>query len=155
MANFGSSTRLAIGVSGSGSYLEDPAVLEPSGFMQTANVRFSTLEPKLFKFVRTRADVAKGALGIAAVDSSGVVNSLVSFGGTATGVSPGSVDVSLGYSTSQEYMALRYTLTRDTVDDTAGPKLNGWQIKALPGVPRDEVFTLPLLCFDYEKDRYG
>ncbi|HEY6020784.1 MAG TPA: hypothetical protein VIY48_13080, partial [Candidatus Paceibacterota bacterium] len=38
---------------------------------------------------------------------------------------------------------------------TVSPILNGYQLRALPGVTRQVIIQVPLLCFDHEEDKFG
>jgi hypothetical protein len=50
---------------------------------------------------------------------------------------------------------VRLELTRDSSDNTKGPIIQGWQIRALPAVTRAELLRIQLSCFDFERDQYG
>ena len=52
-------------------------------------------------------------------------------------------------------MKLRLDFARSAGDATKGMVVNGWQFKVMPGSVRQRVFLLPLLCFDFEKDKNG
>lgn len=84
VTTLGASARLVVGISGSGSYLENSSDLQSSGYLQTPNIRFSTLEPKLYKFLRIRGTSAFGSLGVSTIDSSGGTTSLITYGTTDT-----------------------------------------------------------------------
>lgn len=154
VSNFGNSDRMVLAVSGQGSYLESASVLEPTGYFQTGRVRFSTLEPKIFKFltVRTPANLM-GTLAASVADPGGATTSIltISQGGTAQ-----ITDVILAAPTSAvEWLQLRLDFTRSGSDTTRGPTVNGWTMKAMPGVIRQRIFEIPLALFDHEKDRQG
>ena len=36
-----------------------------------------------------------------------------------------------------------------------GPLFTGYQIKSLPGVPRQRLIQYPLACYDHESDAFG
>ena len=46
-------------------------------------------------------------------------------------------------------------MTRSSTDSTKGPLFTGYQLKALPAVPRQRLIQYPLLCFDRESDKFG
>lgn len=154
VTNFGTSDRMVIGQVGRGSYLENAAVLEPTGFFTTGRIRYNTLEPKIFKFLTVRMPLAyKGALVASITEPAGATTSVLS-------VTEGSgihiTDIYLpAPTTAVEWVQLRLDFTRSTIDTTTGPEVNGWQFKALPGSIRQRVFVVPLLCFDREKDNNG
>ncbi len=49
----------------------------------------------------------------------------------------------------------QFTLTRSTTDISKGPLFTGYQIKALPAIPRQRLIQYPLSCFDHESDHFG
>lgn len=151
---FGNSDRMALAVIGSGSYLESASTLEASGYLTTGRVRYSTLEPKLFKFATVRTPLSiSGTVGLSVLDPGGAETSIIT---AAEGSSVMIEDVALSTpALPVEWLALKLTLGRSTVDTTEGGEINGWQLKALPGTVRQRIFTLPLLCADKEKDRAG
>ena len=46
-------------------------------------------------------------------------------------------------------------MTRSTTDTTKGPLFTGYQIKALPAIPRQRLIQYPLFCYDHESDKFG
>lgn len=154
VTNFGNSDRMVFAVVGQGSYLESASVLEATAYFQTGRIRFSTLEPKLFKFltVKTPSNLM-GQLSASIADPGGATTSIltISQGGTAS-----ITDVLLAApTTAVEWAQLRLDYTRSGTDTTQGPVVTGWQLKALPGSARQRVFEIPLLCFDFETDQGG
>lgn len=152
VTNFGTSDRMVIGLVGQGSYLESASTLEPTGYFITGRIRYSTLEPKIFKFLTVRMPSSIfGSVAASVIDPSLTQSSVYT-------VSEGLVsfaDIGLSMpSTAVEWLQLRLDFTRGS-NAATGPEVNGWQIKALPGVIRQRLFTLPLLCFDREKDNNG
>jgi hypothetical protein len=154
VTTFGTSDRMAFAVVGSGSYLESASTLEASGYLTTGRIRYNTLEPKLFKFatVRTPATIS-GTVGLSIIDPGGAETPIIT---TAQGTSVAIEDVALAVPAQPtEWVALKISLGRSTTDSTQGGEVTGWQLKAMPGVVRQRIFTLPLSCFDKEKDRAG
>lgn len=150
----GNSDRLALAVTGQGSYLESATVLESTGYLKTGRVRYNTLEPKIYKFVTVKTPSSLfGSVGVSVLDIGGGDTSVIT---VAEGASTAIQDVILtSPSTATEWIQLKLTLTRSTTDTTKGGEVNGWQLKAMPGSVRQRVFTVPLLCFDKEKDKHG
>lgn len=146
----GDSARLIFGT-GSKTWVEDITKLQTSGWIETSRVRFNTLEPKLFRSVRVRGPLLGGSLNVAYVSSTGSVTPIYTYG---KGQTPGDEDLSLT-TTARDYINLRFTLNADPPNYTTGAQMFGWQIKALPGSPRQRLITLPLYCFDYESDKHG
>ena len=154
VTNLGNSDRMAFAVVGQGSYLESATVLEPTGYFQTGRVRFSTIEPKIFKFLTVRTpNTLMGSLTASVTEPGGSTTSILSVtqGGTAQ-----INNVILASPTSAvEWLQLKLDFARSATDTTQGAVVNGWQLKAMPGSTRQRVFTLPLACFDFEKDGSG
>jgi hypothetical protein len=154
VTNFGNSDRMALAVIGQGSYLESASTLESSGYIKTGRVRYSTLEPKIFKFVSVKTPVSlMGSVGVSVLEPGGAETSIltISQGGSAVIENV----VLAAPASAVEWVQLKLTLARSGTDTTQGGEVNGWQLKAMPGAVRQRVFTIPLLCFDREKDRSG
>jgi len=153
VTNFGTSDRMVIGQVGQGSYLESASTLEPTGYFTTGRIRYSTLEPKIYKFLTVRMpSTLAGSVAASVIDPS--LNQSSVYTVTEGAVSFADIGLSMP-STAVEWLQLRLDFTRSSVNTATGPEVNGWQIKALPGVIRQRLFTLALLCFDREKDNNG
>lgn len=142
----GASGRLVIGAD-SGAYLESATDLVVQGYVQTAYVRFNTVEPKRFEYITARMTGA-GTVGIESVDEAGVASSIVSI---ASGSS--TPDYPLGRVTSETVLGLRFTLNQATA--TTGPTLTSWQIKAQPSIVRQRIIRIPILLFESMRDNKG
>lgn len=127
--------------------------LESTGFIQSGAVRYGTLELKNFDSIRMEiARPVKGSTSIKVVDRDGTATTV----GLADASSNLDQSFSIGYPvTPQQQLAVRLELTRDSSDNTKGPIIQGWQIRALPAVTRAELLRLQLSCFDFERDQYG
>ena len=132
-------------------YIENAATLRASGYITTGKIRFATLENKVFKTLKPRIDNTNGGLTIKSIDSTNAEYIIGTFGeGDFT------PEVSVSYPTgSQEYLSFKFTMTRSSVNDANGPVLSGYQLKALPAVPRQRLIAYPLACYDREKDSFG
>lgn len=153
VSNFGSSDRMVFAVVGQGAFLESASTLEASGYFSTGRVRFSTLEPKLFKFVSvmTPSNVT-GTVTASIIDPGGSTTSILSTSGGAAAIT----DVLLpAPGSAVEWVQLRLDLLRSQSDSTKGAIVNGWQLKALPGAQRQLLIQIPLSCFDRETDQTG
>ena len=139
------------GVTNGSNYIQDPANKIESGTIRTGYVRYNTVENKIFKYVVPKFDTTYGSLVVQSVDANGNVYGLGSF-------SEGQpVDqVGIGYPTSaQQYLGFQFTFTRYSVDATTGPTFTGYQVKALPAVPRQYLIQYPCSLFDSESDKFG
>ncbi len=149
VALIGDSGRLAIGSDDSGVWFEDATDLVTEGFLLTAQARYNTLWPKLYKRLSVRANIV-GTLGVTTVDRLGSEVTVASLD-DASNLEP---DLAINSPDSpQESLGLRFTLTQDTA--TTGPVFRGYQFKALPGGPRQYEYLVPLMCYDSEMDGQG
>lgn len=145
--------QVAFTVDSAGLFLQHSSNLVPSGWIRTGRIRYRTLEPKLFKYVRLRTNPLSGAIGISAItdgDSELPVASITSPGETDHDdcALPGNLG-------GQESLGLKFILTRNTSTVNTGPVLRSFQLKALPGTKRQRQLILPLLCYDYEEQSGG
>jgi hypothetical protein len=132
-------------------YIESDTRLVQTGYLQTGYIRYNTLENKLFKFIQPRFDTANGSLIITSVDSNGTEYSIGSFIQESTVTEIG-VPYPVG---GQQYLGFKFTMTRSDTDSSLGPLFTGYQVKALPAVPRQRLIQYPLFCYDHETDKFG
>jgi hypothetical protein len=154
VTNFGNSDRMVFAVVGQGAYLEHATDKEATGYLTTGRVRYSTLEPKIFKFVSVKTPTAlMGSVAVSVIDPGGAETSIItaSQGGSTTIENV----VMAAPASASEWVQLKLTLTRSGTDTTQGGEVNGWQLKAMPGSVRQRVFTVPLMCYDKEKAGSG
>jgi hypothetical protein len=154
-AFLGDTNRLVFCNAGNGSngdiYIESASTLIAEGTIRTGYVRYNTLELKIFKLMQARVDTTNGGLNIDSVDYAD------NFFRIGTFAQESSVpEVNINYpQASQEYLGFQFTLTRSSTDSTKGPLFTGYQIKALPAIPRQRLIQYPLSCFDHESDHFG
>jgi len=154
-AFLGDTNRLAFCNAGNGSdgdiYIESASTLLAEGTIRTGYVRYNTLELKIFKLMQARVDTTNGGLNIDSIDYAD------NFFRIGTFAQESSVpEVNINYpQASQEYLGFQFTLTRSSTDSSKGPLFTGYQIKALPAIPRQRLIQYPLSCFDHESDHFG
>ena len=155
VAIYGRSNKLAIGIKGVGTYLQADTLVT-SGYLQTGQIRFLTLEDKHFELVKLReTQPMQGTVKLSVVNSDNTVVDII----TADNTFDFTQDIT-GMDTQDVYpkesIALRFTFTSAT-SQAVGTEdsFNGYQLKALPAVKRQRIITLPLLCYDFEGDRYN
>jgi len=154
-AFMGETNRLAFCNAGNGSdgkvYIESASTLMATGYLRTGYVRYNTLELKIFKLLQPRVDTTNGGINVYSVDSEDTEYSLGTYAqGTAVG------EININYpQAAQEYLAFKFVFTRSDDDATLGPLFTGYQIKALPAIPRQRLIQYPLFCFDHESDKFG
>jgi hypothetical protein len=154
-AFLGDTNRLAFCNAGNGTdgkiYIESASTLLAEGTLRTGYVRYNTLELKIFKLMQARVDTANGGLLIDSIDYADNFYRIGTFAQEST-----VPEVNINYpQASQEYLGFQFTLTRSSTDSTKGPLFTGYQIKALPAIPRQRLIQYPLSCFDHESDHFG
>ena len=154
-AFLGDTNRLAFCNAGNGAdgaiYIESASTLMAEGFLRTGYVRYNTLELKIFKLMQARIDTTNGGLLIDSIDYADNYFRIGTFAQEA--IVP---EININYpQAAQEYLGFQFTLTRSTTDTTKGPLFTGYQIKALPAIPRQRLIQYPLSCFDHESDHFG
>jgi len=151
----GDTSRLVFCNAGNGSdgkvYIESATNLMPSGYLRTGFVRYNTLEGKIFKLINARINTAHGAFGMQSVTAEGGTYDIGTF---AQGQTVPEVNVSYPVG-AQEYLGFIFTMYRDSSDATQGPLFTGYQIKALPAIPRQRLIQYPVMCYDHEMDKFN
>ena len=152
----GNSNQIAFTTSGSnGIAIQSTTVLAPSGYIKTGKIRYGTLEPKNFKRL-----IARGTFNVGETLLSSIVTNP---GGTETefdhiayssDVNPVEV-ITNQPEDAQEFLAYKFTLSRDATDTTLGPIFKGYQIKSTIATPRVRLIKFPVYCFDTETDKYN
>jgi hypothetical protein len=154
-AFLGDTYRLAFCNAGNGSdgtiYIESASTLLADGTLRTGYVRYNTLELKIYKLMQARVDTTNGGIGIDSID---YADNSYRIGTFAQGAAVPEVNINYPQA-SQEYLGFQFTLTRSETDVTKGPLFTGYQIKALPAIPRQRLIQYPLSCFDHESDHFG
>ena len=148
----GNTDQIAFTTSGSnGIAIQSTTVLSASGSITTGKIRYNTLEGKVFKFLTPRIKDDNGRVVISSLDDTGNQFTIGDFAEDAV-----VEDVSIGYPIgAQEHLSFKFTLHRSSTTSSAGAILAGYQIKALPAIPRQRIIQYPLACFDNEKDKFN
>jgi hypothetical protein len=132
-------------------YAQDATSLISEGYLTTGAIRYGTLENKVFKTIKAMVDNTYGSLSINSID---YANNEYNVGNFAQGDFTSEVGISYPIG-SQSYMSFKFILGRYTSDASKGPTFTGFQLKALPAIPRQRIITYPLACYDQEKDSFG
>jgi hypothetical protein len=132
-------------------YLESNSTLVSSGYLTTGAIRYGTLEPKNYKFIRARGNFDNGALDIATVDLNNSPYAIITYD-SVTG-SPEAA--TLSPEGPQEYISYKFTLSRSASNTSLGPIFKGFQAKSLPATKRQRLIQFPVWCYDVESDRNG
>jgi hypothetical protein len=132
-------------------YLESATVLRQTGYVTTGAIRYGTLEPKNYKFIRARGDFTHGGMDLYAIDASNNVYTIITYNATS-GTPEAATTNPEG---PQEYLSYKFTLSRSATSTSQGPVFKGYQIKSLPATARQRVIQFPVWCYDVETDRYN
>lgn len=153
ITNAGTSSLIAF-ATGTKIWVADSANKQSSGFIYTPKIRYNTLEPKHFKYVYMRSQkITDGSIDIYGQSTTTGLQSLaLGVTGLMDPTNPVSI---LDMGNSQEWMQFKFILHRGTLSTNYSPIWNGYQLRALPGVNRQIVLTVPLICHDKEMDKYG
>jgi hypothetical protein len=150
VAFFGNSDRAAF-TNGNNTWAESTTSVVAEGYLRTGYIRYNTLETKIFKLLQARVSTVDGGLNVDSVDAG---NNFFRIGTFSQGSAVPEVNVSYPQA-AQEYLGFQFTLTRSTTDVSKGPLFTGYQVKALPAIPRQRLIQYPLSCYDHESDHFG
>lgn len=154
-AFMGDTNRLAFCNAGNGVdgkiYIESATTLIASGSIRIGYIRYNTLENKIFKLIQPRIDTTNGAFDMDSITADGTVYNIGSF---AQGDTVPEVNVNYPVG-AQQYLGFRFTMYRSSLDSTKGPLFTGYQIKALPAIPRQRLIQYPVMCYDHESDKFN
>ena len=152
IAFIGKSGKLAIAIDDESVFFEDINNKVATGFLDTGDIRYGTIEKKFFKLIKPRiATPMSGFISISSIVS-GVVNSIITLDSATSALNE---DVTTNIDIPQESVAFRFGFNRSSTDASKGPEFDGYQVKSLPAVNRNRQLSIPLLNFDFESDRYG
>lgn len=123
-------------------------------YLQTGRCRFNTIEPKLFKFFSVRSPLPfAGTLSVSVLDEGGGETNYITYNSS---ILPGTNDVATPTpSGPQNWIKLKFYFTRDAVNLNTGAVMNGWQIKALPGLTRQRMISKWFNLFNNQQDMEG
>jgi hypothetical protein len=132
-------------------HVENPTRLVSTGYITAGRIRYATLENKVFKLMKARVDNTNGGVNIKSIDSTGALYTIGSF--SAGDFTP---EVNVSYPVgAQEFMSFQFVINRSTTDTTKGCIFNGYQLKALPAIPRQRLIQYALQCYDSVTDSLG
>jgi hypothetical protein len=132
-------------------YLESATTLVSSGYLTTGAIRYGTLEPKNYKFIRGRGIFTNGAMDIATIDSNNNTYAVITYN-SSIGTPEAATNSPDG---PQEFISYKFTLSRSASNTSLGPTFKGFQAKSLPATKRQRLIQFPVWCYDVETDRYN
>ena len=155
VAFYGTSNNLSFCTAYNGTdghvYRELPTVKKSSGYLTTGAIRYGTLEPKNYKFIRGRGTFTNGAMDIATIDANNSPYAIITYN-SAIGSPEAATNSPDG---PQEYLSYKFTLSRSASNTSLGPTFKGYQAKSLPATKRQRLIQFPVWCYDVETDRYN
>lgn len=159
VANVGTSGTLAGSLAfatGTAVWMTDTANKQTTGFLYTPKIRYNTLEPKHFKYIYMRyQNITDGSVDCLGQNPSMSLNNIaLSQSGSSVTASSTPFYIS-DVGNAQEWMQFKFVLHRGTTNTNYSPIWNGYQLRGLPGVSRQVLIEVPLICEDHEFDRYG
>jgi hypothetical protein len=152
----GNTNQLAFTTSGSnGIAVQSTTVLSTTGSITTGKIRFSTLEPKNYKRLIARGTFTSGDFTLSSLATEASGNE-TQYDHITYNIGVNAVEVTTSQpEVAQEFLAYKFTLSRDATDTTTGPTFKGYQAKATIASPRNRVIRFPVYCFDVETDRFN
>jgi hypothetical protein len=152
IAFIGETGRAAFVVDGQGVYFQHATNKVSTGYLDTGAIRYNTMEKKHFKFIKVRAlSPLTGSIAISTIDKSGTVTGVTAVA-SDTAVDQ---DFSTNLDSPAEQLAFRFQLNRNTSNAAISPVMVGYQTKALPANKRTRSISIPIMCYDFESDRYN
>lgn len=122
-----------------------------SGWLQTGYIRYSTVQPKYFKYIELNGNVSdQDTILVQTVSTSGTVYNIVEVDSISENQMVG-ITYPVG---KQEALAFKFTL-RNASPLSDVPTLESYQIKSLPAMPRQRLIQYPVMCYDIEMDKYN
>lgn len=136
-------------VGASGVWIEHATELATSGVITSGWIRWGTAENKQPVSVAIRTS-GGGTVGFGVYDqdlNTTAIDAIPLGGSTEFQLSAGLQPA--------DHFEIRLTLSRSTSDSTIGPTVEEWQCRALPAPLRSRTITVPLLCYEEERDSNG
>jgi len=150
-AFIGTTDRIAFSTNAGYVYLESASTLNTSGYIQTGNIRYNTLEPKNFRRIIGRGTFEYGSMTISTITEDGTEYEHISYDSSI----PVQEVSTTQPENAQEFVAFKFTLYRDATTTSLGPTFKGYQAKATIATPRQRVIRFPVYCYDVETDRFN
>lgn len=137
-------------VGASGVWIEHATNLATSGTIKSGWIRWGTAEKKQPVSLAVRTEGTDGVVGFSVYDQEGQTQAIEAI--PLSGLTE--FQLSAGLQPS-DHFEISLTISRSTSDATVGPKVEEWQCRALPAPLRSRTLTIPLLCYEEERDPNG
>jgi hypothetical protein len=137
--------------SSSGVWTEHATNLAASGYLKSGWIRWGTTEKK--QPVNLNISTLPNSGGVISMELVDQSTQTVNIGSLPIGQS---VEIGLSGSVQPaDHFEITFSFTRDVADATKGAVMESWQIRALPAPLRSRTITVPLLCYEEERDSNG
>ena len=148
---FVGTTGLKFMTSSSGTWVEHATTLAESGYLSSGLIRWGTGEKKQPVSLSIKSDPdSNGILGFNLDDNA---DQLLTTGTIPSG--PNTEAALSSYISPADVFQVTFNFSRDTTTSSLGPTLTEWQVRALPSPLRSRTITIPLLCYEEERDPNG
>ena len=148
---FVGTTGLKFMTSSSGTWVEHATTLAESGYLSSGLIRWGTGEKKQPVSLSIKSDPdSSGTLGFNLDDNA---DQLLTTGTIPFG--PNTEAALASYISPADVFQVTFNFSRDTTTSSLGPTLTEWQVRALPSPLRSRTITIPLLCYEEERDPNG
>ena len=148
---FVGTTGLKFMTSSSGTWVEHATTLAASGYLSSGLIRWGTGEKKQPVSLSIKSDPdSSGTLGFNLDDNA---DQLLTTGTVPFG--PNTEAALASYISPADVFQVTFNFARDTTTSSLGPTLTEWQVRALPSPLRSRTITIPLLCYEEERDPNG
>jgi hypothetical protein len=137
-------------VGASGVWIEHATNLATSGVIKSGWIRWGTAEKKQPVSLAVRAEGNGGTVGFAVYDQANNTTQIDAI--PLAGLTEFQLSAGLA---PADHFEIQLTLTRSTSNATIGPTIEEWQCRALPAPLRSRTLTVPLLCYEEERDANG
>ena len=137
--------------SASGLWTQHATNLAETGYLKSGLIRWGTGEKKQPVSLSIKSDInSGGTLGFLLDDNNQqlVTTGIIPFG-------PSTEATLASYVSPADVFEVTFNFARGVADPTKGPLLTEWQIRALPAPLRSRTITVPLLCYEEERDPSG
>lgn len=134
----------------SGVWIEHATNLATSGTIKSGWIRWGTAEKKQPVSLAVRTQGTDGVIGFSVYDQEGnsqAIDAIPLSGLTEFQLSAGLQPA--------DHFEISLTISRSSTDATVGPVVEEWQCRALPAPLRSRTLTVPLLCYEEERDPNG
>jgi hypothetical protein len=145
IAMIGNSQQVAFGVFQNGVYGQSATLYEPSGWIRSGRIRYSTVLQKTFRSMDISVETFTGTLDAYTTDADGNDLYMRTINQTANDTTI-SLNTQVG---TYEFLRFKQVLNASP-DQLTTPIMTSMHVRALPAVKRQRLIQFPLICMDFE-----